>query len=140
MHRVGDNTLLWGTPLSSFISLLNSSPIIILALLEFKKLQMFFSIIDGNCKRLILYFKPLSHTLSNAFDTSLSTTYTWFLLASEFAIVSCIIVRAVLVPFCGLKPCCLTLIILLSFRNAFNLPWTTLSYILPGTSSRDMGL
>ncbi len=83
-----------------------------------------------------LYFKPLNQALSKAFATPLSTTYTWFLLAKAFAIVSCIIVIAVLVPFCGLKQCCRSFMMLLSLKYSFSLPCIILSNILPGTSNK----
>lgn len=101
VYSVGDSTLPWGTPLNNIISLLNSVPIFILADLLSRKLHNVFWSIVGRPRFKILYFKPLVQTLSNAFATSLRITYTWCLFAKAFAIVSCITVNAVVVPFCG---------------------------------------
>lgn len=53
------------------------SPTVILACLFFMKLVINVVIVLGRFGKVIFYFRPSCHTLSNVFDTSLSTMYVW---------------------------------------------------------------
>ena len=104
-----------------------------------RKLLRSFASIVGVCICSILYFKPFNHTLSNAFETSLRTTQHCFLSAIAFDIVSVIVARAVSVDLFLRKPCCVVGRILFDSRKVRSLLFINFSYILPGTSSNDMG-
>ena len=110
------------------------------AVLLLRNVNSVFANMGGRPVLLILYFKPLCQTLSNAFDTSLSTRQHCSLFPNECAIFSEVRAKAVSVPLFVRKPCCVVGSKLLYSRYVLSLLFIIFSKILPGTSSNDMGL